>query len=306
MQVEGGLEPLRVDFGQEGLRVVEEIPVPGIAGPAHAFARFVLSPNAPRRPRPGLVPVHVDDHHVDGQSAVTELLPQGDELLVGIIPVSAPPVAEDELRRHRNLPCHLREIGQGRLVIMPIGKQVPVLDLPLRAGRHPFAPVGILLHEQMARALVHEGPAVAGQDAELHRIVVVDMVGAGASVQRTGRAHQVARGRVPGMPGDNALVHPKVHDQVLRREFPPAPIGQLKGRSLDPDALPGTGRTEFRNRQVPVHDGEGGMVLELTVLRPLHPDQPVGQDSEPGIPDDNLRLRACHGIILGEKGAGNK
>ena len=294
-----------VDLVQEAFRIADEVLVPGIAGPAQAFA--VVVAGAAGGLRPGLVPVHVDDHHVDGQLPLAELPPEGEELLVRIGPVAAPPVAEDVLRGQGNLAGDLREVREGGLVVMSVGEQVPVLHFAFRTRRDPFPPVGVLLHDQVAGAFIDQGPAVAGQDAGLHRVAVVDMVGTRAAVQGAGRAHEVP-GRVhAGFPGAVFPLHPEGDGEVVRRELPAAAVGQLQGARLDADRRPAAGDGEFRDGEVPVHDGEGGVVLEGAVSGPFHPDQAVRQDREAGVAHGHLRLGACDRIVFGlEQAAGRE
>ena len=217
VQVQGGLQVHAVHLVQESFGVLDEVPVPGIAGPADALAELVPA-LAPCGTPPGLVPVHVNHHHVDGQFPLAEFLSQRDEFLVCIGPVAAPPVAEDEFRRHGDAARHLGVIGQGGLIVVSVGKQVQVLPLAFRTGCYPFTPVAVIGHKQVALALVHYGPAVAGEDAFLHGVVVVDLVRTLAAVQRAGSAHQVALVFHTGVPFYGFSVHLEGDLQVFGRQ----------------------------------------------------------------------------------------
>ena len=295
VQVQRGLQLHRVDLVEHAFRIGDQVAVPGVAGPADALVEFVAA-QAARGALPGIMPVHVDDHHVDGQLAAAEFPGQADEFIVGVGPEAAPPVAEHEFGRERHFAGHFREIGQCGLVIVSVGEQVKILHAFFRSGRYPFAPVAVVFDEDVAGAFIHHGPAVTREDAGLHRVAVVDVFRTGAAVEGAGRAEQVAGGVEAGMPGDGLAVHLERGFQVVGRESVVAPVGQGHGRGLDRQAVPPLLDGEAGNRQVPVDDGQGGAVLELAGRRPFHPDEAVGQDGEAGIARDDLRLRRRDGV----------
>ena len=299
MEVERGLQvQFVVQFGQEGFRIVEEVAVPGIAGPAHVLADLVAA-QAAGGILPGLVPVHINDHDVDRELAVTELFAQGEELLVGVGPVTAPPVTEDILRRHRNLAGDLGEVGQGGLVVVAVGKDVQVLGFAaFRTDGNPLTPVGRIIDKQVALALVHDSPAVAGDDTGLHRVVVVDMVRSGALVKRTGGTHQVAGVLLAVVPGGVLAGHLEGDGKIVRCEIT-ALVGQGDGIGLDDYAVPAAGRGEFRDGKVAVDDGKGRMVFELSARGIFHTDQPVGQHGETGVADGDGCFGGGHRVVLG-------
>ena len=67
-------------------------------------------------------------------------------------------------------------------------------------------------------ALVNEGPAVAGEDALLHEVAEIDFLGAFASVQGPGGAHQVAGIGLARVPPLRFAVQAELHLQVVLAE----------------------------------------------------------------------------------------
>ena len=254
---------------------------------------------------PGLVPVHVDHHDVDGDLPLAELAAECQKFVVGIRPVTAPPIAEGIFGRHRNASRHFREVRQGGLVVVAIRKQVEVLHLPFSARFHPLAPVAVVIHEQMPPALVHNGPAVAREDARFHRVRIIDMVGAGAAIQRAGCAHQVAVCRQAGMPDHRLPVQFETGLQIVGRERP-ALVDQGQRAGRDGDAVADAFDSITRHGQPAVDDRQGGVVFELGFRRPFHADQAVRQDREAGIPRHDLGGGIGYGIVLGKSRADHR
>ena len=211
------------------------------------------------------MPVHIDHHYVDGNAAVAELLAQGQELLVAVCPVAAPPVSENKLGRHGDLACNLGEIGQGGFVVVSVSEDVKVLDLTFRTYGYPLAPVAVVGNEEVTGTLVYDGPAIPGKDAEFHGVVVVDMVWPGATVQGAGRTHQVARGFKAGMPGDGLSIQLERYGKIVLREFS-ALVGQCDRGSADGGTVTAPCGGELGNGKIAVDYGEGCVILETAVL----------------------------------------
>ena len=119
MQVQGILYPHTVQFLQKVGRIREQLLLPCIARPADTLAEFVQARFPSRFARrcgrlefgPGLVPVHVDDHHIYRNAEVLEMSGQVDEFEIGILPISAPPVAKGVFWRERYPSRNLREVA---------------------------------------------------------------------------------------------------------------------------------------------------------------------------------------------------
>ena len=189
---------------------------------------------------------------------------------------------------------------------MSVGKEVEVEDIAFGTDGDPFFPVGVVRHEDMALALIDDGPAVAGDDAGLHRVVVVDVVRSGALVEGTRGSHQVAFVFLSIMPVDGLAAHLERSGEVVRRELA-ALVGQGDGIGADDDAVAGPVGREFRDgRETAVDDGKGRMVFEGSVFGPFHADQARGKDGKAGIPDDDLGLCGCDGVILGPSRKGGR
>ena len=156
VQVHGCLYALFVEEGQELLIVGEEpfVPVPACPAAACLFADGM--------------PVHVDDEHVEGQVKALEAGDKVAQVLVGVAPVAAPPVAEGVSRRQGHLACELREALQRALVVVAVCHEVPVLSA---FGTLAFGdPVPVLCPvEEVALGVVDECPAIGGQQSVLQR-----------------------------------------------------------------------------------------------------------------------------------------
>ena len=154
VQVHGCLHALLVKEGEELLVVGEEpfVPVPSCPAAAGLFADGV--------------PVHVDDEHVEGEVKALESGDEVAQVLVGVAPVAAPPVAEGVAGRQGHFSGKLREAAQGALVVVTVGHEVPVL---CAFGTVAFGdPVPVLCSvEEIASGVVDERPAVGGKQSVL-------------------------------------------------------------------------------------------------------------------------------------------
>ena len=101
MEVQSGFKPKIVKILQAVGRIREKFLLPGVASPTDPLAKLVLWSLVPPK-RPGLVPIHIQNHHVDRDVQRADLLSKPHELEVRILPETAPPVAKGIFRRHRN------------------------------------------------------------------------------------------------------------------------------------------------------------------------------------------------------------
>ena len=150
----------------------------------------------------------------------------------------------------------------------------------------------------MSRAFIYQRPAVAGQDTRFHRVSEVNLVRTLTSVQGACGAHQVAGGIGPGVPGDGFPVQLEVHPEAFGRKSTSF-IHQGKSRCLQGKPFALSLHAEGRHRQVPVHDGQCGVVFENAVRAPFHPDKAVCQDGKTGLAGHHLCLGIGQGVILG-------
>ena len=188
---------------------------------------------------------------------------------------------------------------------MSVGKEIEVLAILDRTFGHPFAPVGAAFHKDVAPALVHHGPAVAGQDARLHGVVVVDFLRTLATVQCAGGAHEVARCIGPGGPGNGFSAHAEACLQVVGRKGAFSGIGEREVFGLDGDGVAFTGNAKGGHRQVAVHDGQGGMVFKLCLRGPFHADEPVCEYRKTCIAGYHLGAGSGYGVVLCSGAHGN-
>ena len=255
----------------------EQLLLPGVAGPADALSVLVLG-GVFLAQAPGLVPVHVDDQHVDRNVDRLEFLHQVDELVVRILPVAAPPVAEGVLRGQRRAACDELEIGERLLVVVPVGEEVEVLAVARGARLDPLFPGGAVGRQHVAAAVVDHRPSCARKKPLLHRFA--PQLPAVASVERAGRAHEVLRVLRAGGPYDLAAVEPEDGFQVFVRKPAAFGVGQRQGRGGDGQPGFRVADLEVRHGRPAVDEGQRGAVLEPAVLAPLHADQLRGEHRE--------------------------
>ncbi len=283
MQVEGGLETEVVDVGEELLRIREKLLLPSVASPTYRLPELVLR-SVPPDEGIGLVPVHIDNHHVHRNAHRTYLLAEVDKLEIGVLPIAAPPVTEHIFRRQRNASRYLRVVRKRRLVIVAVGEYVQILTFAFRACRHPVLPVRLARLEELARTFVDYRPAVAGEDSLLPRVVFgIDMVASGRPVEGSGRAEQVAAVVGSRGPGFLCAGQSETHAQVLVREFSAPGVSQRKVVCLDSHFLPFLCDFEGRHVQFAVYNRKTCAVFKAAVLAPLHPDQAGSEHGETGV-----------------------
>ena len=273
VEVHGGLHALLVKVGEELLVVGEEsfVPVPSRPAAAGLFADGV--------------PVHVDDEHVEGQVKALEAGDEVAEVLVGVAPVAAPPVAEGVAGRQGNLSGKLREAAERTLVVVTVGHEVPVL---CAFGTLSFGdPVPVLCAvEEIALGVVDERPAVCGKEAVLEGhlrlgIAVLEHV-AVVAVQGAVGALQVALLCGAGRPGEGcAEVFCRGDAEVLCAEGRVAfLIGELQLAGGNDD-FAAAGRGFVRHVAVFADDGHEALVVdELAVGCILQPEGSLVDEGE--------------------------
>ena len=181
----------------------EQLAFPRVARPADALAVLVaLGVDARQTPR--VVPLHVDYQNVDRYGEALYLLDQPHQLVVGVLPVAAPPVAEGILGRQGLTSADAHVVGHGGGVVVAVCHDIPVDAVALAAFGDPPAPAGVVVGDDRAGALVEDDPAVARYDAGVERLVEVPAVGA---VERAHGALQVALVLHAGAPYYLAAVH---------------------------------------------------------------------------------------------------
>ena len=184
MQVQRGFKPKIMKILQAVFRVREKFLLPGIASPADPLAKLVLWSLVPPK-RPGLVPIHIQNHHIDRDVQRADLLSKPHELEVRILPETAPPVAKGIFRRHRDASPDLGEVGDGSLVVVTVGEQVKVLTISRVTVGDPIFPIGIDRHEYLPVRLVDDRPSVTRGDSLVIRFLGLDTV---TTVQRPRRS----------------------------------------------------------------------------------------------------------------------
>ena len=247
----------------------EQLLLPRVARPADALTVFVLRRIALAQ-APCLVPVHIDDQHVDRHVHRLEFVHQIDEFVVRILPVAAPPVAQRIFRRHRRAAGDERVVGQRLFVVVSVGEEVEVLTVAFGTRFDPLFPFGTVGRQHMTLRIVDQGPARAGEDALLHRLLEFRTVGA---VERAGRAQQVLRIFHAGSPDHLLAVEREYGFQVFVAELAVLKIRKRQRRGRDREFRFAFADLEFGNRSLAIDERQRRTVFELSVGTPLHADQ---------------------------------
>ena len=255
----------------------EQLLLPRVARPADALTVFVLRRIALAQ-APCLVPVHIDDQHVDRHVHRLEFVHQIDEFVVRILPVAAPPVAQRIFRRHRRAAGDERVVGQ--FVVVSVGEEVEVLTVAFGTRFDPLFPFGTVGRQHMTLRIVDQGPARAGEDALLHRLLEFRTVGA---VERAGRAQQVLRIFHAGSPDHLLAVEREYGFQVFVAELAVLKIRKRQRRGRDREFRFAFADLEFGNRSLAIDERQRRTVFELSVGTPLHTDQLRCEHRKPGV-----------------------
>ncbi len=283
MEVERHLAALAVQIGKRRRRIGEEVAVPSIARPAPHLAELV-PPVGAVHDVPGLVPLHVDDEHVDGIPDGLHLVDERAHFFVGIEPVAAPPVAERPARRQRDPPRDLDVVSEAALVVVAVGEDREVAvcaGRTLRALDDPLPPVACRLLEERRLRVVHDRHAATRKEALLH--LRKDVVKSRLAVEGSHRAQKVLP--VFGERRD------AVHDKICFIERAARPLKRhAAGLDHEPAAalLPG----EVHRRHLAVGEGKRGAVFEHAVGAPFATHHSVGERREARASGDDARAGA--------------
>jgi hypothetical protein len=256
----GSRQAAAVQLGEERLRVREQLALPGVARPARPVAL---------RNRLDAMPVHVEHRDGERRALGVEAVHQRDVALGAVAVVAAPPVAKRPARQHGLAPGQRVEGAQRLGVVEAEAEQVRV-DLALGARANPA-----VVLEQEGPRVVELGDPQARHDARLERRAAVDVV------ERAGRAakvvHRLAIAPHAAVVRDAAA---QLHAQARGRERA-AVVGQPQPVADDLQRRLAVRDVEVRHGQVAM-DREGRRaVLEGAVVRPLEPQQTVGEDRDP-------------------------
>ena len=163
---------------EEILRIREEFLLPCPACPADSLVELIpagLSTlnswrSLTEEVHPCLMPVHIDDHHINRNVECLEMICKIKEFIVGVLPITAPPISESILWRKRNPTCNLCKICQGSHIVMTISKHIKVLSVLVIAALHPIFPVAVYRNEEMTLTLIHYSPSVTRKNTLVIRL----------------------------------------------------------------------------------------------------------------------------------------
>lgn len=265
--VEGDPQATTVQLGEEGRRVGEESPLPGVAGP----------PGAEPRVDVGDVPVHVEHRDRQGDPLGSESVQQREVFVGGVGVVAAPPGAEHPAWHERHRPGEGVVVGEGGPVVATMGEDVEV-DL----GAVPVVQLSVGVDDEGVR-VVEDGDAVAGADARLERDPPVGLVeGAGGAAE--------GAQRLAVAPGRAVVADPATggHRQAHRRGWPSVPA-QLEPVGADLDTLADPGHLSLDRPQVTPDDHLGGPILEAAGRGILDAHQVRREHRDPPTIPDHAR-----------------
>ena len=199
MQIEGDLEVVLLEIAHEFLRIRKDRPVPCPACPSSSAGISIM-------------PVHIYDEHIKRYVECMELVYEVAEFLVGICPVTGPPVAECKTGRQRHLAGKEGEVLEGSLIVMTVRHEIPVLALSLRSFLNP-CPVFIIIEEITFR-VIYQSPSFRGDQsvlkfaglALLHiRYPILSLYGSVKAVESTECAAEIAFGLRSGFPREGRI-----------------------------------------------------------------------------------------------------
>ena len=161
MQIERGLQIVRMNIFEKLLVVGEQFLIPGVTGPAVAPVGDLSQ-----------MPIHIHDGNREGNVLLLEFFHQIQIFLLGIGVIAAPPVAQRIGRQKRRRTGQAAKILHGSDIIV---RPVPTYVDPAVGQHH-------------ALAVVQHGKAALGTDAVFHGDASVDTVERGGrTAQRFGR-----------------------------------------------------------------------------------------------------------------------
>ena len=219
------------------------------------------------------VPVHVEDHHVNGYVVLFDFGYKVHEVLLRVALVLAVPVAQGIQRGHRLPTGNLDVVADGFLVLMAVAHEVPVVGIRVGKFRHPGNAIyGLFKSESRGTVatlrlgrLVNNRPSGPRQDAKLQ---VRALVVATAGVQRALRATKVQRVVLAGIPRHLATV--QLHGDAQRGgrlqggiDGRPLSVAQGEGIGLYVEVTAFLTGGKLGYGQLAVDDGKRGTVLKL-------------------------------------------
>ena len=269
--VQGYLQSLAMQPGQQLLRLREFLPVPGIARPSGAVFRVDIRH----------MPVHIQHGDRQGNLLPLKAFHQLHVFLLGIGIVAAPPVAQGKAGHRRHAAGQAQIVPDGPPEITAVGKEVQILS-----GKAVGQQAAGFIHTH-GGAVIQRRVSAEGQDAVLQRDFPVRLVqGAGSSteglhgipVMPDAGIDGISAFQFRGKPcsGERAPVVPEA--DVLR--FHDQPMFRFLHGIL-------------RHGELPAQCHLRGCVPEAAVRVILQPQQPVRQHSD-AIPipaDDSPRIR---------------
>ena len=315
MQVQRDLQSFLVQVPEERLGIRKQQTIPAITCPALGVSRLIFLLRKPAQAE-RLVPLHIDDQHVERHVVLVKTVHEFVEFLVGVGPITRPPRAEGEARRQRNGPGDLDEVGERLLVVVAIGEEVPVLALARRPLQDPRPRAVLALKkpevgrvEERPRGVIYQHPSVARDQAWIHRLF---RLAAERAVERARRALQIAGVGHAGPPGE-ILARGETHcgkcdpiqgegdGEVVRVEHS---ICTLSGRVAQSERPRMQRRDtaillhgEVRYRQIAIQKHQRRVIFELAVGRPLHANELRSQNGESSVTHANDGLGIRDGIV---------
>ena len=255
MEVQTDLQSLLVHPAEQSLRIGYQILVPG-----------------PTRPTIQ-VPVHIHNHHVDGDIVLLDFVGQVHKVTLRIALVLAVPVAKGIEWRHGLASGNLDVVANGLLILVTIAHEIHIDGILVNRCGHPVDAIHLLVEGEGGgtvatlggRRLVDDRPASTRDDAILQAITLVVAAGVVKGALRTLEVQCILLARIPDdlmttdLEGDVEVVG----FLVLRRDDAVLLITERQRLGLDIEIAALLARGIGRYGQTTIDDGKRGTVFKL-------------------------------------------
>ena len=206
---------------------------------------------------------------------------------VAVGPVARPPGAQDEARDERDRPAEARVLADRAGVVVPVAEEVPVLVVRALGPRLDPA---VLAREDDAGGVVEQRPAGARDEPRVEGGAAAHAVD---GPPRTAEVVPVDRSR---RPAEGGRLGP-LDAQVAGVERPAVRcVAEDEAARVDDRRAVLLADLERRRLGPSLRERVGAAVLEVAVARPLHPQQPGGEDREAGVAGAHLRRVRGDGV----------
>ena len=152
------------------------------------------------------------------------------------------------------------------------------------------------INKEVIYRIIDNTPTCTREDALLHRLVAE--IPTVALIESTGCAHQVCAIVITISPSHLLAIESKLSLQVLSRKLLALDISQRHVIGFDHKSSIALLDLKIGHGEVTINESQSCIVLELTVLSPLHTDKLRSKHRKTGITRNHNSLLVCLGIIV--------